>query len=171
MRATGQRLDSGSCMWCRAARCTFSPNGAFSFCSLGAAPPDWLRTAVSGSLGQPRAGALALALARACETLCVPLFPPACVVHRCTGRPWETATWEKNSNTIAEGAAFSPGVPGQRLPVDLGRHSVWGAVWVLRSGEQRRDRRCGLVVGAVVLRCCGCFSACCAAGERGQGRA
>lgn len=30
----------------------FFPNGAFSFCSLGAAPPDWLRTR---RLGQPRA--------------------------------------------------------------------------------------------------------------------
>ena len=124
--ATGQR----ACMWCRAARCTFSPTGHFHF-------PRWARPrligcarAVSGSLGQPRAGALALTLARACRTLCVPLFPPACAVHRCTGRPQETATWEKNSNTIAEGWSVLSG-------------SAWAAAACRSGPPQCVGARCG----------------------------
>lgn len=133
----------------------FFPNGAFSFSSLGAAPPDWLRT---HRLGQPRAASGGRPRSHSRPGLRDAVCTPIPTSVRCTaarGGRRKQRHGKKYSNTIAEGAAFSPGVPGQRLPVDLGRHSVWGAVWVLRSGEQRRDRRCGLVGGAVVLRCCG----------------
>lgn len=69
MRATGQRLDSGSCMWCRAARCTFSPTGHFHFARwarprlIGCARPP---RAASGSLGRAPSLSLSPGPARRC---------------------------------------------------------------------------------------------------------